>query len=47
LSAQEPVQSFIGGPPFVILHSNWALAFEKLRMCSNDKKRNILFGCDK
>jgi len=35
----------MGGPPLVILHclSIWAFAFENPRMCSNDKKRNILF----
>jgi hypothetical protein len=35
----------MGGPPLVILHclSIWLFDFEKPRMCSSDKKRNILF----
>jgi len=34
----------MGGPPLVILHclSNWLFDLEKPRMCSSDKKRNIL-----
>ena len=44
LSTQELVQSLIGGPPLVILHclSIWAFDLENPRMCSSDKKRNIL-----
>ena len=34
----------MGGPPLVILHclSIWLFDLEKPRMCSNDKKRNML-----
>jgi hypothetical protein len=47
LDKHELVQSFIGGPPCVILQpSDFAMAvfdLENPRMCSNAKKRNILF----
>jgi hypothetical protein len=44
LAKQELVQSFMGGLPCVILQPIFSvLDLEKLRMCSSDKKRNILF----